>query len=160
MRPSVLWPCCPCAAAATRLGCPERSGLPAISALHCCSPISLLASTCLARHPPPRRDVTHKGTGPDGRRPEASAWTQAALNRMLERRDAAWAAACGRGAIPAWLAAWVTYCKRLPAAAAPDYAYLRRLIGEGERQAATAAAAAAKAAGAHGWGAAWGAAEE
>lgn len=102
--------------------------------------------------------MTRKETGPDGRRHE-SAWTQAALHRMLQRRDGAWAAACASGAIPAWLAAWVGYCRSLQPSAVPEYAYLRRLIADGERQAATAAAAAAKAACAHGWGA-WGAAEE
>lgn len=88
-----------------------------------------------------------------------SAWTQAALNRMLQRRDGAWAAACVSGAIPAWLAAWVGYCRALQPGAVPDYSHLRRLIAEGERQAGTAAAAKAKAAGSYGWFG-WGAAEE
>lgn len=91
-------------------------------------------------------------------RQEASAWTQAALHRMLERRDAAWAAVVADGTMPRWLVGWVEYCRSLLPAATPDYAHLRRLIASGEREGVTAAAAAAKAAGGHGW--AWAVAEE
>lgn len=98
------------------------------------------------------RDIT-KLTHPDslGRDRDVSAWTCEALEAMLARRDAAWEAAVGRGCVPAWLVEWVEYCRSLHASATPDYGRLRRLIADGELDAAAAAKAAARAASDKAW---------
>ncbi|KAL4436953.1 hypothetical protein ABPG75_004092 [Micractinium tetrahymenae] len=97
-------------------------------------------------------DIT-KHTQPDsrGREREVSAWTSEALAAMLARRDRAWEAAAAGGRVPAWLVEWVEYCRALHPSAAPDYARLRRLIAEGEADAAAAAKAGARAASDNAW---------
>ena len=80
-----------------------------------------------------------------------SAWTNEALAAMLARRGWAWEAAAGSGRIPAWLVDWVEYCRALHPAATPDYSRLRRLIAEGEAEAAAAAKAAAREANNKAW---------
>lgn len=95
-------------------------------------------------HVPPGRDVTkHPQPDSHGREREVSAWTSEALNAMLTQRDWAWEATILSGRVPAWLVEWIEYCRALHASATPDYGRLRRLIAEGEAEAAAAAKAAA-----------------